>query len=370
MQDVISATPGYEIAALLLQWFARHQRSLPWRQKHTPYATWIAEIMLQQTQVKTVLPYYQRWMQRFPGVKHVARASEDELLKHWEGLGYYARVKNIRRTAQILVRDWGGKFPQDQQELLRLPGIGAYTAGAIMSLAFNRPYAAVDGNIERVFARLFDLATPVKEKANQGFIWSKAQALIPEGQARSFNQALMELGALVCLPRNPECAQCPLESFCISRQLRIVDQRPVPGAPPEILQRTAALGVLVKDGHVLVQKRPPSGLMAGLWEFPGGKLEPGESPEKAVVREFQEELGLQIQPIKKIAVIKHSYTTFRITLHCFLCLQHDENQQPTPRAAVAARWVSPQQLSQFAFPAANGKLLRILEQNGVLATIK
>ena len=317
MQDhVISATQGCEIAALLLRWFARHRRSLPWRRKHTPYETWIAEIMLQQTQVKTMLPYYQRWMQRFPGIKSVARASEDELLKHWEGLGYYARVKNIQRTAQILVRDGGGTFPEDHQALLRLPGIGAYTAGAIMSLAFNRPFAAVDGNTERVFARLFDLATPVKEKVNQGFIWSTARALIPEGQARSFNQALMELGALVCLPRNPECTQCPLETRCISRQLGTVNQRPVPGAKPGILQRTAALGVLVKGSHILIQKRPASGLMAGLWEFPGGKLEPGENPEKAVVREFQEELGLHIQPIKKIAVIKHSYTTFRITLHC------------------------------------------------------
>jgi A/G-specific adenine glycosylase len=354
-----------EMVQKLIFWFVTNKRDLPWRKKHSPYETWIAEVMLQQTQVKTVLPYFQRWMKRFPDTLSVAEASEEEILKHWEGLGYYSRAENIQKTARIVVQDFEGEFPKDHQTILKLPGIGPYTAGAIMSLAYNKEHPIVDGNVERVFSRVFNIRKPVKEKESQAFIWNMARKLIPKGKARDFNQALMELGALICLPRNPLCSQCPIHSFCESYRLGLVDQRPVPRQRKVITPLEVALGVLVNDGKVLIQKRPPSGLMANLWEFPGGKLKDGETPKETLLREFAEELELKIHCSKKITVIRHSYTSFRVTLHAFFCQLQDPNQTPVLHAAVDARWVKPGQLSQYAFPSANRKLITLIERKGL-----
>lgn len=341
----------------LISWFSRHKRDLPWRRDYSPYRIWIAEIMLQQTQVKTVLPYYRRWMRRFPNVESVARASSEDLLKHWEGLGYYSRVKHIRETAKMLIERYNGEFPQEHSTILKLPGIGPYTAGAIMSLAFNEDYPVVDGNVERVCARLFNISTPIKEAANRRFVWETAKRLIPDGQARELNQALMELGALVCVPRNPSCKSCPVVEHCESHSHGVVHERPVSNRARKSKPIEVALGVLVRQGKVLIQKRPDSGLMAGLWEFPGGKVEPGESPEEALTREFAEELELDVHCLDKIAVIRHSYTSFRVTLHAFVCRLLEPNQSPTLRAAEKALWATRAQLDDFAFPAANRKLI-------------
>ncbi len=196
----------------LLDWFNANARKLPWRVRYTPYEIWISEIMLQQTQVKTMLPYYHRWMERFPEVRTVALAPEEDLLKHWEGMGYYARARNIHKAANVLLREYGAEFPRNRDLLLGLPGIGRYTAGAIMSIAFNEDFAAVDGNVMRIFSRLFDLAAPVREPQSRKNFWDIAERLLPKGKARSFNQALMDLGALVCTPRNPSCSECPVRS--------------------------------------------------------------------------------------------------------------------------------------------------------------
>ena len=193
----------------LLDWFEANARKLPWRLRYTPYEIWISEIMLQQTQVKTMLPYYHRWMERFPEVQWVARAPEEDLLKYWEGMGYYSRARNIHKAAQILVKDFGAEFPRNYHVLLSLPGIGRYTAGAIMSIAFNADFAAVDGNVVRIFARLFDLAAPIRDSESQRAFWNIAERLLPRGKARSFNQALMDLGALVCTPKHPLCFAVP-----------------------------------------------------------------------------------------------------------------------------------------------------------------
>jgi len=348
------------IAASLLYWFGKHQRPLPWRKQYLPYQTWIAEVMLQQTQTKTVLPYYERWMQRFPDVLSVAAASEQEVLKYWEGMGYYSRVRNLHKTAKILVDRFAGVFPEDYAHVIKLPGIGRYTAGAIMSLAFNREYPVVDGNVERVFARLFNLEKPVKAKESQIFIEEMAQALIPLGQARIFNQAVMELGATVCVPKNPLCPKCPIQRLCESNRRGIVDQRPVAGKRKSLVPIEVVLGVLVHRRRVLIQKRPDTGLMAGLWEFPGGKLEAGETPEQALGREFQEELGLAVDPIQKLAVIKHQYTSFRVVLHCYRCRFHGRRQPITLGAAAEARWVTAGELHEYPFPAANRKLITML----------
>jgi A/G-specific adenine glycosylase len=347
-----------------LRWFANHQRPLPWRRQYTPYQTWIAEVMLQQTQTKTMLPYYQRWMQRFPDVHAVARASEQEVLKHWEGMGYYSRARNIHKTAKLLVAQFDGAFPEDYQTVIKLPGIGRYTAAAILSIAFNQDYPVVDGNVERVFSRLFDLREPVKAKESQSFIRNTAQALLPSGHGRMFNQALMELGATRCLPKNALCPECPLAIFCESKRRGVVHLRPVTAVRKPPLPIEVALGVLMDDGRVLIQKRPDEGLMAGLWEFPGGKLEKEETPEQALKREFQEELGIVVAPIRKLTIIKHQYTSFRVTLHCFLCRLQAQNGFNSKNSAFGPRWVTTAELDHYPFPAANRKLIRILQSMG------
>ena len=349
-----------ELRQTLLDWFGANKRDLPWRKDHSPYAIWISEIMLQQTQVKTVIPYFQRWMKRFPDVRSVAYGSEEELLKHWEGLGYYSRVRNIYRAAQVIERDFGGEFPREYRTVLGLPGIGRYTAGAIMSFAFNGNYPAVDGNVERVVARLFDLDSPIKEKKTQNFIWKTAGDLIPSGGARRFNQAIMELGAVICLPKRPQCPECPVRSLCKSYKSGTVERRPVslPRKAPTPVE--ASVGVIVRNDRIFIQKRPGSGLMPHLWEFPGGKLKDGETPEEALVREIDEELGVSVRCVDKIGVIRHSYTSFRVALHAFLCELRDPKQEPELRSSVDCRWVTRRELDGYAFPAANRKLISML----------
>lgn len=344
----------------LLRWFTDKQRRLPWREDYTPYAIWVSEMMLQQTRVKTVLPYFKRWMQRFPDVASVAAADEQELLKYWEGLGYYSRVRNMHRAARHLVDEFNGRFPRNHEALLKLPGIGPYTAGAIMSLAFNADYAVVDGNVERVFARLFNIDRPVKEAATRTFIWHTAERLLPQGRARHFNQALMELGATLCLPQNPRCPDCPIQKSCAGHALGLVEQRPVPNKRKASTSIEVAIGVLVRGGRMLIQKRPPNGLMANLWEFPGGKLQAGETPQQALRREFREELQLSIRDLDPITVIRHSYTSFQVKLYAFRCRLRDARQHPVRKAAVALCWVTREQLEEFPFPAANRRLIKLL----------
>jgi A/G-specific adenine glycosylase len=347
----------------LLEWFAANARKLPWRLRYTPYEIWISEIMLQQTQVKTMLPYYHRWMERFPQVREVALAPEEDLLKAWEGMGYYSRARNIHKTARVLVEDFGAEFPRDHGMLLSLPGIGRYTAGAIMSIAFNADCAAVDGNGMRIISRLFDLASANREQQSQKAFWSIAERLLPMGKARSFNQALMDLGAMVCTPRNPLCFQCPVRSWCQGWQSGVIDLSPVVRKPKKVVAVHAAVGILVREGKIFIQKRPPSGLMPHLWEFPGGKLQHGESPEEALAREFQEELSVTIGGVQKFALIRHYYTTFRITLHAFTCRLARVDRQPVLHSAVDGRWATPAELDLYAFPAANRKLIKLIQAN-------
>ncbi len=356
----IPVTNAQGIREGLLAWFEANARKLPWRLRYTPYEIWISEIMLQQTQVKTMLPYFHRWMKRFPDIRGIARAPEEDLLKYWEGMGYYSRARNIHRTAHALVTDFGAEFPRDLNLLLSLPGIGRYTAGAIMSIAFNADCAAVDGNVVRVFARLFDIAAPIQERESQRIFWNIAERLLPMGKARSFNQALMDLGALVCTPKNPLCPKCPLDTLCQGLRAGVVDLRPVVRKIQDIVPIQAAVGILIHNGKVFIQKRPPSGLMPHLWEFPGGKLQHGETSKQALVREFHEELALTISGVRKLALIRHNYTRFRVTLHAFTCKLDGVSQEPVLNAAVDGRWVTFGELDGYAFPAANRKLIEIL----------
>ena len=350
----------------LLDWYAAHARDLPWRHGHLPYHIWISEMMLQQTQIERATEFFKRWVRRFPDIAHVASTAEDEVLKYWEGLGYYSRARRIKETAGILVSLYGGRLPADHQALLDLPGIGPYTAGAIMSLAFNEKYPVVDANVERLFARIFNIRGPVREKKNKRFIWQTAEKMIPDNQARNFNQALMELGALVCGPKNPDCPSCPVNMHCESHRLGIASQRPVLPPSKKIVRIDMATGVLIHQGRIFIQKRPAKGVWANLWEFPGGRLESRESPEQALVREYYEETEFNIGHLQKIKVIRHSYTKYRVTLSCYFCRLLDRSITPSLHAAQEYRWISSSLLDDFAFPAPHRQLIVFMRDHGLL----
>ncbi len=344
----------------LLRWFARHGRDLPWRRTYLPYHIWVSEIMLQQTQMDRVILYFNRWLDRFPDIASLTEAREQEVLLLWEGLGYYSRAKNILKTADLLCRRHGGALPEDHGALLELPGIGRYTAGAIMSLAFNLHHPIVDANVERLFARLFNLTAPVKEKHTHALIWQKAAELIPEGKARFFNQALMEMGALICLPRSPRCDACPVRNYCEAFAQGVVNERPIAGKAKEIIPITMASGILRHQGKIYIQKRLADDVWPNLWEFPGGRIKEGETPEQALIREYREETGFYIHGLEKIATIKHSFTKYRVTLHCYSCHLQNNDTTPVLHAAQEYLWISEDELENFAFPAPHRNLINCL----------
>ncbi len=343
----------------ILHWFAANRRPLPWRADYTPYRTWIAEVMMQQTQMDRGVQYFLRWMERFPDVASVAAAPEEDLLKAWEGLGYYRRARNIQAAARVIMERHGGVFPRRYADILDLPGVGPYTAGAIASTAYNEEVPCVDGNVERVLSRVFDIDTPVKEEPAKSRIRELAQALIPQGEARNFNQGLMELGALVCR-KKPDCSRCPLAEACEGRRLGIQNERPVPGKKASITQLDVVCGVLLHEGRVFIQRRRESDVWGGLWEFPGGCVEPGETPEQAVVREWREETGFRVSIVRPLDTIRHNYTTYRITLRCYLlALAGHAKSSPVPQTlaeATACQWIAPQDISAFPLPAPHRKL--------------
>lgn len=350
----------------LLRWFDTFKRALPWRATYSPYAVWISEVMLQQTQMERGVAYFERWMRRFPDIESVARASEDEIMKAWEGLGYYSRARNLHAAAAMIVREMGGVFPSDPERIRTLPGIGEYSAGAIASVAFNLPVPAVDANVERIFSRLCDIDTPLKSANAKRFIRDKVMELMPEGKARLFNQALMEFGALVC-SKKPDCTRCPVPEFCEAKRLGVQNERPAPGKKAEYSTLDVVTGLLCRDGKIFIQKRPEFGVWAGLWEFPGGCMEPGETPEEALYREFMEETELAVSITGKIGVVRHSYTTCRVTLHGFFCTASGLDSgtaSMTLHAASKGKWVSPLELQDFAFPAGSRKLLDLVEKAG------
>ncbi len=357
-----------KISSLLLSWFAGAQRPLPWRAGYAPYEVWISEVMLQQTQMERAVGYFQRWMRRFPDVESLALAPEDEVLTLWEGLGYYSRARNLHKAAKVLLREFGGRVPEDMEELRSLPGVGPYTAAAVASLAFNRDVPVIDANVERVLARVLDLDRPVKEPVTRRRIVEVVERLLPRGRARDFNQAMMELGALVCSKR-PQCEKCPIAEHCESRHLGIQTDRPVPAKARDIVPLDVATGLLVVGGRVLIQKRLLTGAWPGLWEFPGGRVEPGETPEQAIVREFMEEVALEVRVDAPLGVIRHGYTTYRVKLSCFgLRLQRELPEPPIPElnAATDFAWCTLEELRGYALPAGHRKLADRLERELLL----
>lgn len=346
-----------QIARALLQWYDADKRELPWRRTRDPYRVWVSEVMLQQTQVQTVIPYFQRWMKSFPTVQALARAPLSRVLKHWEGLGYYSRARNLHRAAGVVCDQWRGRLPDRLEDLRSLPGIGRYTAGAILSIAFDRPAPVLDGNVKRVLSRLFCLPENGAGAASEKRLWETARSLVPRTRPGDFNQGLMELGATLCLPRGPVCGNCPLRRICRAALEGRQDEFPPPRprTPSKKIEVSAA--VIQRYGKVFIQQRPLDRMMGGLWEFPGGKLEPGESPEEALAREIREELGVLVKIQEKLHTIRHTYTRFRVTLHVFRCTLRRGRLRP--RQCADWRWTHPADLTRFAFPAAN---LKIVEQ--------
>jgi A/G-specific adenine glycosylase len=329
----------------ILDWYARNRRELPWRGHLDPYAVWVSEIMLQQTRVETVVPYFNRWMEHFPSVQRLASSTEQDALLLWEGLGYYSRARNLYKAARIVVDIYNGELPHDLTLLRKLPGIGRYTAGAIASMAFGLDVATLDGNLRRIFARVFDVAEPADAPAGERILWALAEKHLPKGHAGDYNQALMDLGASLCLPRNPACLLCPLRGFCKARVLGLQEQRPVLKPKAEVPHFTVTAAVLIRDGRILLAKRPSKGLLGGMWEFPGGKVETGESLEACLAREIWEELGAGIRVGDPFGIYHHAYTHFRITLHAFLCQLIDG--EPRPVEAAGLVWVVPSELGNY-----------------------
>ncbi|MFZ5434116.1 MAG: A/G-specific adenine glycosylase [Calditrichota bacterium] len=348
----------------LVRWYRANLRDMPWRWTRDPYRIWVSEILLQQTQVQTVIPYYHRFLEAFPTVRALAEAPLDAVLKAWEGCGYYARARNLHRAAQIVMNEYNGRIPDHAAALIRLPGIGKYTAAAIASLAFDEPVAVIDGNIERVLARilcekrLLKMAPVLRrlDRTADGLM----QAAVELGIApREFNQAIMELGATVCMPRLAWCAKCPLKSECRARAaLTDVTLLPRKAASPVVPHYDIGAAIIQRNGLILITQRPSDGLLGGLWEFPGGKRHDGETLEECTAREIREELAIEIEVGDLVVKVRHAYSHFKITLHAFACRYQAGRIRKIGVADY--RWVKPEELSRFAFPKADRAILEKL----------
>jgi len=339
----------------LLAWYRVHRRKLPWRGKKDPYGIWVSEIMLQQTTVAAVIPYYKRWLQVFPDLRSLARAPLRKVLREWQGLGYYQRARNLHAAAKVVVREHGGRVPGDEKALRRLPGLGPYTAAAVLSLAYGKPFPVIDANVRRVLMRVLGLrgrAVPGVDKKLGAFL----ATVFPGDAPGEFNQAMMELGALVCRSRSPQCLGCPVRGSCRAARLGI--QEIIPRPRTLRLERIeVVVAVIEKDGRVLIQERPSGGLLAGLWEFPGGKVEPGESLTAALRREIREELGAEIKDVRRLTTVRHSYTRFEATLHAFRCRMSGTGF----KAGRRHRWVTLKTIRRYPLPSGSVKIVDFLE---------
>lgn len=342
----------------LLAWYRREARDLPWRGNRDPYTVWVAEIVLQQTRVDQGTPYIERFLGAFPTVQRLAQAKLDDVLKLWEGLGYYTRARNLHRAAGIVVNELGGAFPAAAEDWRKLPGVGRYTAGAIGSIVFGEEVPVVDGNVKRVLSRLTDLDACIDDGSVTESLWDLAGVLVKGRSPGDFNQALMELGARICTPKNPECHQCPLKKMCAACAAGTQEQRPVRRTKKPTPHHELAVAAIRKNGRYLLGKRPPKGLLGGLWEFPGGPVGAGETHESAIRREMRAQLGIAVKVGGLVASVDHAYSHFRVTLSVYLC-EHRAGK-PTPRAHTELKWVTPKRFSQFAFPKANHKFIQLL----------
>lgn len=345
----------------LLDWYGAAKRSLPWRETTDPYRIWVSEVMLQQTQVVTVVPYYESFLEVFPRVERLAAAELGRVLKVWEGLGYYARARNLHRAAGMVCETHDGSIPNDLKAFRALPGVGDYICAAVLSIAFGAPLAAVDGNVKRVLSRLFLIDAPVNRSSGAGAYSEAAEKLLDRARPGTFNQATMELGALVCRPARPACGQCPLARHCgafRSGAQAEFPRRAKKAAPPEY---RVVVGVVEHDGRVLITQRAAEGLLGGLWEFPGGKVRTGETARGACERELREEVGLSVEVTDHIARVKHAYTHFKVDMDVFRCRYR--GGEVVLDGPADYRWVAVDDLAKFPIPKANKKFLQFLKKS-------
>ena len=369
MPPLGSPGPGIPLHPLrhqLLSWWEGHGRhTIPWKRTTSgarpgtgepldPYPIVVAEVMLQQTQLQVVLPYWQRWMAAFPTLEALAAAEEHDVLLLWQGLGYYSRARRLHQGARQLL---GQAWPRTLEGWLALPGIGRSTAGSILSSAFDLPFAILDGNVKRVLARLIASPRPPARQL-KGF-WQLSELLLDPRRPRAFNQALMDLGATVCTPRNPSCGACPWQGHCAAYAAGDPAAYPVKEAPRELPFQVIGVGVVRNGaGEVLIDQRLNEGLLGGLWEFPGGKQEPGEAIEATIVRELREELAIEAEVGEELIVVDHAYSHKKLRFVVHLCTWL--SGEPLPLASQQVRWVRPEQLGDFPFPAANARIIAAL----------
>ena len=341
---------------MLCSWYEKHQRTLPWRRSKKAYPVWISEVMLQQTQVQTVIPYYKNFMNVFPSIRSLAKAPEDKLLKAWEGLGYYSRALRLKKAAHVILKKYHGCIPENNEDLKTLPGMGDYIASAISSICFEKTNPVVDGNVLRVCLRFWGIYEDIKKASLKGVIRDRLRPYICQTTPSVFNQAMMELGAMVCRPRDPSCKTCPLKGQCYAFQNNRVSDLPTTTKKQKKPHYQIAVAIVYKGNKILIAKRKSHGLLGGLWEFPGGKRKGKEALKKTAIREVKEETNIDIQIEEKITSIKHAYSHFSITLTAFRARY--VSGKAKAKEAQALRWIFPEEIKNFAFPTANKKIFQ------------
>lgn len=344
----------------LVRWYDKNKRYMPWRETGNPYLIWVSEVMLQQTQVKTVIPYYDRFIERFPDIQSIAKADLEDVLKLWEGLGYYSRARNFHKACCRVIVDHDGQVPDNIYDFIDLPGVGDYIASAVQSICFNHPGAVVDGNVKRVLARLFQLDFPVNKSNSHAEFSKVANQLLDIKIPGTFNQAMMELGALVCKPGTPVCEFCPVVAFCLSFSQHTTDLFPKRIKRKKVPEYRISVGVVEKKGKFLITKRKPDGLLGGLWEFPGGKIKKGETPEIACLREIKEETNLDVKTLRHLTTVRHTYTHFKIHMDVYLC--EFIRGRVSLKGPVDFRWITLKEIEKYPFPKANHKFFKALKK--------
>jgi A/G-specific adenine glycosylase len=350
----------------LLAWYRESHRPLPWRSTRDPYAIWISEILLQQTRVTTGVSYYERFLERFPTLSDLAEAPIEAILQVWQGLGYYGRARNLHRAARILKEEFQGEIPPEPEVLERLPGIGPYTAAAIASIAYDKDVAVLDGNVTRVLCRAYGIEDDPKHPSTRRALQGLADRLLPKGNAADFNQAVMELGALVCKPARPECAACPLKGVCVAHAKNMTARLPLRSPKARIPKRVRVVAAIEVRGRLLFKHRDPEGLLGGLWELPGVYLE-GREGNKEGCRRIRKQVGslvtLQRIPERSHFSVKHVYSHFEESIRVFVCKGKGvSNERQTPKAEQTYRWIHPNRLDPYPLTGATRKVLRGLEQ--------
>ncbi len=341
----------------MISWYTKNKRPLTFRTTKDPYKIWLSEVMLQQTKVKTTLPYYESWLKKFPTLESVALSNLDSLLKLWEGLGYYRRCNNFYKATKLVVSDFNSKIPKEKSRFMSLPGVGDYTASAVLSIAFNKPYAVLDGNVKRVMSRIIGIKTLTNYNIKR--INKFLNSVICKKKPGDFNQGLMEIGALICKPYNPVCIECPISNFCYALKRNRPDAYPIKIKYKPKPHYNVVIGIIWRKDKFYIQKRKNDQMLGGLWEFPGGVVKQEQDPELALKQKLYKECGVCVKIFKKVGFIDHAFSHFTIRLNGYFCKEEkyslDKNK--------SRRWILKKNIKNYSFPKANHKFFNQLELN-------